>query len=139
MLGFDSLSRAIVVGRGVRWGCGISCVSRAFARILWGGGKKVCVVVEIPFLRVFRFPKIWRGSFGSLLCDGDEEAVVAWIGGGCAGFASVVTVFIAASCEGGGAWFNVDVAGRGVILRGISRFGWKASEASLGSWRRRLA
>ena len=74
----------------------------------------MCVVVEVPFLRVFRFPKIWRGSFGSLLCDGDGEAVVAWVGGGCAGFASVVPVFIAVSCEGGGAWFAFDVAGRGV-------------------------
>ena len=103
MLGFGSLSRAIVAGRAVRWSCGISCI-RAFERILWRRGKKVCVVVEVPFLRVLRFPSIWWGSFGSLLCDGDGDAVAVWVGGGCAGFASVVPVFSAASCEGGGAW-----------------------------------
>ena len=78
------------------------------------------------------------------MCGGDGEAVVMWVGGGCAGFASVVPVFSAASCEVGGTGFKLDVADRGVgpwgglVLLGISKFGWKAGEASLGSWTTRL-
>ena len=61
------------------------------------------------------------------------------------GCCAVALVLCVASCEEGGAWLKLDVAAgglgpwEGLVLRGLSMFGWNADEASLGSWTKRLA